>query len=229
MSALDARLLCAASFVRAGAVFCDVGTDHAYLPIHLTESGRVCRALATDVRKGPLSAAREHIAAAGLSDRIRTVLTDGLAGLADEGITDIAICGMGGELIARILSDAPFVKDGNVRLILQPMSRPAAARRFLAENGFAVDGERLCRAGGRVYSCLCAHYTAIPYEISPARAEIGRPTLDGEGDALLFTELLCRRIAIQREKLSGLLQGGQSALGEEALLQELLQIQQEVR
>ncbi len=229
MIALDGRLLTAAAFVRPLAVFCDVGTDHAYLPIHLVSCGRATRALATDVREGPLAAARAHIAEAGLSDRIETVRTDGLAGLQDKGLTDIAICGMGGELIARILGDAPFVKNEGVRLILQPMTRPAAVRRYLAENGFAVDGERLSFAAGRVYSCLCAHFTGEPYRLTPARAEVGSPTLDGEEDRALFASLLCRRIAAEEEKLAGLRQGGLPTACEEALLSELLQIQQEIR
>lgn len=229
MSALDARLSLAAAFVREGAVFCDVGTDHAYLPIHLVARGRAVRALAADVREGPLSAARAHIAEAGLSSKIETVLTDGLVGLEDRGLTDIAVCGMGGELIARILSDAPFVKNEAVRLILQPMTRPAALRRYLAENGFAVDGERLCRASGRIYSCLCVHYTGKSYALSPARAEVGTPTLDGEADRILFEELLARRITAAEEKIRGLKEGGQSSEEEEEILRGLLQIQQEIR
>ena len=228
MTALDARLSAAAAFVRPGAVFCDVGTDHAYLPIHLVKSGRAARALATDVREGPLAAARAHIAGAGLSDRIEAVLTDGLAGLEGRGLTDIAICGMGGELIARILEDAPFVKDEGVRLILQPMTRPGAVRRYLAENGFAIDGERLCTAAGRIYSCICAHFTGRAYSLTPARAEVGTPTLDGEARAL-FASLLCRRIAAAEEKLAGLSQGGLPTTEEVALLAELVQIQQEIR
>lgn len=229
MSALDARLSTAAAFVRPSAVFCDVGTDHAYLPIHLVSCGRAVRALATDVREGPLAAARAHIAEAGLSPCIETVLTDGLAGLQEKGITDIAICGMGGELIVRILEDAPFVKDEGVRLILQPMTRPAAVRRYLAENGFAVDGERLSCAAGRVYSCICAHFVGKPYVLTPARAEVGSPTLDGEEERALFQSLLCRRIAATKEKLAGLQQGGLPTACEELLLAELLRIQQEIR
>lgn len=229
MSALDARLSLAASFVREGAIFCDVGTDHAYLPIALVAGGRAARALATDVRKGPLSAARAHIAAAGLSDRIETVLTDGLTGLADRALTDIALCGMGGELIVRILSDAPFVKNENVRLILQPMTRPAVLRRYLAENGFVLDGEGLCRAAGRIYSCMAVHYNGIPYTLTPARAEVGTPTLSGETDRTLFYELLSRRIAAVREKIRGLREGGLPVGEEEAFLEELIQIQQEIR
>ena len=229
MSALDGRLLAAASLVREGAVFCDVGTDHAYLPIHLVESGRAVRALATDVREGPLSSARTHIAEKGLCHRIQAVLTDGLAGLGEAGITDVAICGMGGELIARILSDAPFLKKEETRLILQPMTRPAAVRSYLAENGFVIDEERLCTAAGRIYSCIAAHYTGKPYTLSPARAELGSPRLVGEADTALFSSLLSRRIAATEEKIRGLCLGGMDTKAETALLQELLQIQQEIR
>lgn len=229
MSALDARLLTAASLVRDGAVFCDVGTDHAYLPIHLALSGRIRRAVATDVREGPLASARAHIDAAGLSPLIQTRLTDGLAGLEGEGLTDIAICGMGGELIARILSDAPFTKQTGIRLILQPMTRPAATRLYLAEQGFAVVGERLCTAAGRIYSCIAAEYTATPYTLTPARAEVGSPTLDRAEDRLRFASLLSRRIASEEQKLSGLREGGAATEECEALLSELLQILQEIR
>ena len=82
--------------------------------------------------------AREHIAAAGLTDRIDTRLTDGLQGLSDYDADDIMIFGMGGELIIRILTDAPWIKDRRIGLILQPMSRVSLLRRFLVENGFSI-------------------------------------------------------------------------------------------
>ena len=96
----DSRLRAAAGFVRQGAVFADIGTDHAYLPVFLCREKRVCHAYACDIVEGPLKSAVAHIEESGFRDLITPVLTDGLTGLDDKGITDIAICGMGGELIA---------------------------------------------------------------------------------------------------------------------------------
>ncbi len=179
---LDARLSCAASFVRGGAVLADVGTDHAYLPITLLSRGVISYAYAADVARGPLATAKAHLDECcrelpALDSQIRLVLTDGLAGLdaVTPSVTDISICGMGGELITRILSNAPFVRIPAVRLILQPMTMQPVLRRWLCENGFAVEYERLCTANGKLYSVLCCHYTG----------EISVPEYPLLGDVLL--------------------------------------------
>ena len=229
MQTPDARLLAAAAFVRQGAVLADIGTDHAYLPIYLVASGRISRAVAADIGEGPIALARANVAAAGLSDRIEAVMTDGLFGLADKGITDITICGMGGELISRILQDAPFVKEKGIRLILQPMSRAATLRRYLAENGFAILAERPCRAAGRVYSCLCAEYDGVPRAISPAEAEMGSPTLASAEEKAVFCELLERKCKAVREKIDGLRAAALPCGEDEALLDGLLEIQKKYR
>ena len=111
------RLLSAAEFVRQGAYFADIGTDHAYLPLFLLEGGKIERAVCSDINAGPLETAKRNAEEYGLSDRIIFRLTSGAEGLSDMGITDYAICGMGGELIAEIIESAPHLKDGAVRLI----------------------------------------------------------------------------------------------------------------
>ena len=153
---LDARLRAAAKYVRQGAVFADIGTDHAYLPIYLLKHGIISRAVAADVAEGPLKTAVSHAKEFSLEDKIDFHLTDGLDGLEELGITDVAICGMGGELISMLIDKAPFLKNSDIRLILQPMSKQELLRSYLSENGFKILSERVGSAAGHTYSCICA-------------------------------------------------------------------------
>ena len=170
---LDARLAAAARYVRRGAVFADVGSDHGHLPIYLVEQGAVSSAIASDISSGSLASARRNIAEHGLEPRIRTVVCDGVAPLCELAPTDIAICGMGGELISDIIDRASFVFDPAIRLILQPMSRPHLLRRYLAERGFRRLSETVCTAAGRVYFCICAEYDGVARELSMLEAYLG--------------------------------------------------------
>lgn len=222
----DGRLLAAASFVRPGAVFADIGTDHAYLPLHLLQQGRITRAIAADIGEGPLSRARAHIAASGMAGRVETVLTNGLQGLEHHGLTDIAICGMGGELIVDILSASPFVREAGIRLILQPMTRAATLRRYLASEGFAILAERPCRAAGRVYTCLCVEHDGVRRTLTPAEAEVGCPLCESEEERDCFAELLARRITALQEKKRALEGASLTDEEDEALLAALLSLQQ---
>ena len=163
---LNGRLCSAASFVRQGAVVADIGTDHAYLPIFLLKAGVAARAFALDINEGPLKKADENISAAGLSDKIECRLLDGAAGLFGLGITDYAICGMGGELIADIIERAPHLKDEGVRLILQPMSRQEHLRAYLSKSGFRIFGEAYSSDSGKDYVCFCCEYSGGGSELS---------------------------------------------------------------
>ena len=171
---LDARLMSAAGFVRQGAVFADIGTDHAYLPIYLLQNGLVKRVICADVNKGPLSLAISNAKATGLDMSSFTFrLTDGATGLENEGITDYAICGMGGELIARIIESASHFRDTGVRLILQPMTKQAHLRRYLYESGFRIIGEKYSFSEGKYYLTLSAEYCGEQMSVSEVEAELG--------------------------------------------------------
>ena len=87
-NALDVRLCSCADLVRQDAVFADIGTDHAYLPIYLLKSGRIKKAYCSDINKGPLATAADNVKDNGLSDRVELILTDGAAALSDKGITE---------------------------------------------------------------------------------------------------------------------------------------------
>ena len=65
---LSERLEMVLSFVEPGESAADVRTDHGHVPVELVRRGIVKKAVAMDVRKGPLSRAAENIALAGLSE-----------------------------------------------------------------------------------------------------------------------------------------------------------------
>ena len=168
------RLLSAAEFVRQGAYFADIGTDHAYLPLFLLEEGKITRAVCADINAGPLDSAKNNAEEYGLSDKIIFRLTNGAVGLSDMGITDYAICGMGGELIAEIIEASDHLKRTGVRLILQPMSKQSHLRRYLARRGFLTVGEKYSYDAGKYYLCLAAEYTGECREIGDFEAEFGK-------------------------------------------------------
>ena len=215
---LDPRLQLVADAVRQGARFADVGTDHAYLPLALLDMGRLSFAVASDVAEGPLAFARENLREAGREGELTLICTDGLQGMEGLGLTDISICGMGGELIAAILAAAPFVKSPAVRLYLQPMSRAESLRYYLAEEGFAVLCERYAVAAGRPYACLVCEYTGIPRKIGHAEAMLGDPAVRDARDAAPFAALLDLREREALRRIRGRRMGGADTEADELLL-----------
>ena len=170
--ALNPRLTSAAEFVRQGARFADIGTDHAYLPIFLLGEGRISYALCTDINEGPLASAMANAEEAGLYEKMDFRLTDGAAALASYGITDMAICGMGGDLIASIVEAAEFLRREDINLILQPMTKQEALRSKLYEMGYEIAAESYSEDGGKPYVCMQVKYTGEKTELSLRGREI---------------------------------------------------------
>lgn len=151
----DKRLRCVASMVRQNARLADIGTDHAHLPVYLLQENRIVRAIAADIGEGPADAARRTVGAAGLADKVAVRVGDGLSVISPEEVTDIVIAGMGGETIIHILSEARWLKKGDYRLVLQPMSKTVELREWLFENGFVIEEEHLVKDGHHLY-CVMA-------------------------------------------------------------------------
>lgn len=199
---IDDRLYLAASMVREGGVVADVGTDHAYIPIFLINTEKCPRAIASDINEGPLERARQNAEKYECADSITFVLADGLDGLPleEKGVTDIVICGMGGELIARIIDGSPYARKPGIRLILQPMTKPEHLRKYLSENGFAETDGGAAEAD-KVYQCIVCEYTGVPYSLTPAEMTVGRNEKIRESEA--FPALVKKHIKMTEKKLSG--------------------------
>lgn len=221
----DARLDAALSFVRKGAVVADVGTDHGYIPIYLVSSGISEYAYASDVNAQPLEKAKANARKYGVEDRIAFRLSDGL-GFVEKGetnekypISDAVICGMGGELIAKIIDESDYVRQTGVRLILQPMTRADKLREYLAENGFATVGEKLCEAAGKIYTVICAEYDGVARNTTEAEAAVGLCGADSDGR--LAREYLDEILKKRKTKIAGLKSGGRSTKEEKRTYREI--------
>ena len=167
---LTKRLAACAAQVTPAGVVCDVGTDHAYLPAELLQSGRCTRAVATDIHAGPLEAARRTLTEAGVLEQAELFLCDGLEQVQPTGITDVVIAGMGGETIVHILENCPWRRQ--VHLILQPMTKIPDLRLWLAQQGFGWS-EQVVQEGEKFYVILSARYTGTVRPLSPLEQEIG--------------------------------------------------------
>ncbi|MBQ6262223.1 MAG: SAM-dependent methyltransferase [Clostridia bacterium] len=222
---LDERMLLIASQVRDGAVVADIGTDHGYVPIYLVGSGLCPRAVATDINSKPLGTARTNAERYGVGDKITFILSDGMRGFdpARYGVTDVLICGMGGELIASILGATDFVRTPGVRLILQPMSSVPELRGYLYTMGYDVKCEKLCRAGDKIYTAIVAEYDGVSRELTDAELYLGRDIGAEESDEYL-NDFLTRTAAKLRVQIEGRKKGGLDANREEALLTEVFAI-----
>ena len=223
---LSNRLKTAVKFVRKGGVFADIGTDHGYLPIYLYKNGLVSRAIAADVNPMPLDSARRNIALNGVSKGIDTVLSDGLEKLEPFAPDDIAVFGMGGELVCRIIKAAKWTKNGKIRLILQPMTKQEEVRKFLLEEGYAIVDEALSFDDGKIYQTICAEYSGEGECYTEAELILGKRNIEKGGE--LFRRLVENRIEVYSDRLAGKRLAG---LGEkeELLIKEFNRILEDVK
>ncbi|WP_346355794.1 class I SAM-dependent methyltransferase [Azotosporobacter soli] len=180
---LGDRLATLASCVPQGAVVADIGTDHAYLPIALVLAGRITKAVAGDVVKGPYQAALAAVEAAGYTKEISVRLGNGLDVLTPGEVDTAVIAGMGGATIVEILSAAPEIVGQMKRLILQPMVAGEAVRRWLAKAGWHLLEEHLVEDNGRIYEIIVAQpgiwspIEDVLYEVGPLLWQQRHPLL----------------------------------------------------
>jgi tRNA (adenine22-N1)-methyltransferase len=156
MQQLSKRLMAVSALVSKGDTAVDIGTDHAYVPIYLIQSGKIKTALAMDINEGPLERAKEHICSAGLDDVIHTRLSNGLLALEEGEVTEgtLIIAGMGGSLVIRILKEGEAFLSSFREIILQPQSDVAHVRVYLREAGFCIEAEDMVHDEGKYYPMM---------------------------------------------------------------------------
>ena len=174
MIQISRRLQAVAAMVQAHGPLADVGCDHGYIPIYLRQVGQIQEAIAMDVNKGPLSKAKEHIAAYRMDAYIQTRLSDGVQALQPGEVTTVVIAGMGGGLVQKILQEGTRQLCGVEELILQPQSEIKQVRAALPELGYQIVAEDMVLEDGKYYPMMRVVPLSFPIAKECARAKTQR-------------------------------------------------------
>ena len=194
MGSLGSRLETALGLLKKAedtSLFADIGSDHAFFAIEAIKRGIAKNAIASDINEMPLEKGREN--ASSQQVEIDFVLSDGFDSLEEKNITAAAICGMGGELIARMILRSETAH--RCTLILQPMSAQEELRKALWENGFEINEECFVIDSGKPYVLILAKFINTNSEYSYTDLYLGKERPKTHE----FTEY-CKRVLSGAEK-----------------------------
>lgn len=173
---LSPRLLKVASYIPKNARLCDVGSDHAYLPLYAMQQQLITSAVAGEVVQGPFESAQKNVQNYRMEQVIEVRLGDGLAVVhPNDNITAITICGMGGELIAQILERGyqGGQLKGHERLILQPNVAEHLVRQWLVDHHYHIQDETVVEDHQRLYEIIVAEKAAESAPLTPLQIQYG--------------------------------------------------------
>lgn len=179
---LSLRLERVAAHVPVGARLADIGSDHGYLPVALLRRGLISAAVAGEVALTPFQAAQRTVRENDLQAQISVRRANGLAAIsADDGITAVSVCGMGGETIRDILEAGKAHLSGNERLLLQPNGGEQPLRQWLMEHGYRILSEEVLHENRFDYEIIVAErdgpvsYTAQQLYFGPLQMQTRSP------------------------------------------------------
>ncbi|MBQ2890313.1 MAG: SAM-dependent methyltransferase [Clostridia bacterium] len=158
---------------------CDIGTDHAYIPVCLCLNNKCKKAIASDIKKGPVERAKKTVSLYGAQTQVEVRLGGGLETVSVCEADAIIIAGMGGLLIAQILEESENIAKSAKELILQPMTAIAELREFLNKNGYTINEEHIVREEEKLYTIMKVSVGKdIPY--TEAELYLGKAVIKNE-------------------------------------------------
>lgn len=206
---LSRRLCACAALVPSGARVADVGTDHGYLGIYLLREGLCPYVAACDLREGPLENARRNANRFGIRQGMDFILSDGLHKVRPDSIDAVVCAGMGGDLIIKILSEAPWLKDARYTLVLQPQAGINELRAWLGAQGYREEQVALVRDAGFLYCAMQVRFTGEKTELSPGQQFLSSALLSSRSP--LLGDYMTQLRATMGRIISGLSRAGSGA------------------
>ncbi|KWS95320.1 SAM-dependent methyltransferase [Pseudomonas syringae pv. daphniphylli] len=206
------RLERVATHVPAGARLADIGSDHGYLPVALLNRGAISAAVAGEVALTPFHAAERTVRENELEQQVCVRLADSLAAIeAEDGITAVSMCGMGGETIRDILERGKARLSGQERLILQPNGGEQPLRLWLMEHDYRIVSEEVLRENRFDYEIIVAERTG-PVKYTAEELYFGPLQMQARSPAFL---LKWQRLLGKKQKTLNNFERAQKGVSEE--------------
>lgn len=150
--------------IEKNAIVADIGTDHGKVPLYLIETGKCKKVIATDISAKSLSKLEHILQTRGdwgdaylrRSSRIVLRVGDGLQCIRPYEVNAVIVSGLGGQLIAEILTRSDEVARSLDYLVLQPNNGHRHLRHLLHEAGYRIVEEDDLIENGHYYPIIKA-------------------------------------------------------------------------
>ncbi len=220
---LSKRLDVIAGLVEDAKVVADIGTDHGYIPNYLVENGLAEMVYATDISADSLQKNVDMVKLRGNSEKIISLVGDGLVPVEGRDVDTVIIAGMGGLLMKNILEKSSDFVKGVRRFILQPQSSTYELREYLYSHEYKIIREVMVEDSNKLYEVLLVEQGHMELE-AELHLKYGKNLLlDCDGVFLKYIKREYDNTTLILEKLSE-----NSSEKSEAKIAELKLVQREL-
>ena len=120
----------------------------------MPSTDRAERVIATDISAPSLQKAYELAFDNGVSHLMETRLGDGLSPIKSKEADTVVIAGLGGDVMAEILSSARIEGKEFDHFVLSPNTHPEKVRRELAQSNHIIVTDNLTECAGKYYTII---------------------------------------------------------------------------
>lgn len=191
---LPSRLLTITTYINPSDHVADIGSDHGLLPRYLIVKGQAF-VYASDNKKGPYERLKKELEH---TSNTFVDLADGLENLPIH-INTIVISGMGGDLIARILTMGQDKLEKINKLILIPQGSEQELRQIISYLGFSIQDEQVIEEDGKFYDLI--------YALNQPCLVCGIESMFGPVNIRKKTPTFLKKWKLEHDKIEQILEG----------------------
>ena len=150
---ISKRLRVISDFISDNSFILDIGCDHALVDIYTVLNKKDVKAIASDIKEGPLSYAKDNVRKYGVSNKVTVVLGDGFSSYR-KGVDTVIMSGLGSTTIVDILNrGASCLKDIS-KLIISSNNDYYFLRKSICDLGFYISNETIVYDKNKYYPIM---------------------------------------------------------------------------